>query len=122
MKASHSSQKSYVDQQRKPLEFAAGERIFLRVAPTKGVGRTIKSMKLSPKFVGPYQILRNIGPVAYEIVLPPQLVNLHNVFCVSQLRKYVSNANHILAVDEVQVKENLSFETQPDRIEDQQIK
>jgi len=115
-------QKSYADKRRKPLEFAVGEHVFLRVTPTKGIGRAIKSKKLTPKFVGPYQILKRVGPVAYEVALPPQLANLHNVFHVSQLKKYVSDPSHILAEDEVQVKENLSFEAQPIRIVDQQIK
>jgi len=122
MKSSQSRQKSYADQRRKPLEFAVGDHVFMRVNPTKGVGRTIKSRKLSPKFVGPYQILRKIGPVAYEIALPPQLANLHNVFHVSQLRKYVSDSSHVLEMDEVHIRDNLSFEAQPVRIEDRQIK
>jgi len=65
------------------LEIAARDHEFMRVAPTKSVRRAIKSRKLSPKFIGPYQILRKMGPVAYEIAIPPQLVNLHNVFHVS---------------------------------------
>jgi len=57
MKASHSRQKSYTDKRRKPWEFAVGEHVFLRVALTKVIGRAIKSRKLTPKFVRPYQIL-----------------------------------------------------------------
>jgi len=75
---------------------------------------------LSHKFVGPYQILRKIGPVAYEIALTSQLVNLHNVFHVSQLRKYVPDHSYVLEMDEVRIKDNLSFEAQPVRIEDRQ--
>jgi len=45
--------------------------MFLRVTRTTGVGRALRSKKLSPKFLGPYQITRRIGPVAYEIALPP---------------------------------------------------
>jgi len=60
--------------------------------------------------------------VAYEIALPPHLANLHNVFHVSQLRKYIPDPNHVLEVDNVQIKDNLSFEAKPVRIEDQQSK
>ena len=81
------------------MEFAVGDHVFMRVTPTKGVGRAIKSRKLSPKFVGPCQILRKIRPVAYEIALPLQLANLHNVFHVSQLRKYVPDSSHVLEMD-----------------------
>ena len=73
--------------------------VFMRVTPTKGVGRAINSRKLSLKFVGPYQILRKIRLVAYEIGLPPHIANLHNVFHVSQLKKYVPDRSHVLEMD-----------------------
>jgi len=71
MQASQSRQKAYADRRRKPLEFAVGDHVFLRVTRTIGVGRALRSRKLSPKFLGHYQISRMIGPVAYEIALPP---------------------------------------------------
>jgi len=71
MQASQSRQKAYADRKRRPLEFAAGDHVFMRVTRTTGVGRALRSRKLSPKFLGPYQITRRIGPVAYEIALPP---------------------------------------------------
>ena len=87
MRATQSRQKSYADKRRRPLEFEAGDHVFLRVTPTAGIGRALKSRKLTPRFIGPYQIMRRIGPAAYEMALPPHLGNLHNVFHVSQLRK-----------------------------------
>jgi len=104
MKASHSRQKSYTDKRRKPSEFVVGEHVFFRLTLTKGIGRAIKSRKLTPKFVRPYQIFGKVGRVAYEIALPPQLANLHSVFHVSQQKKYVSDPSLILAMHEVQVK------------------
>jgi len=83
----------------------------LKITPTTGIGRAIKSKKLTPRFIGPYQILRKIGPVAYQISLPPILSNLHNVFHVSQIRKYVSDPSHIIMPDTIQLKDNLTFET-----------
>ena len=83
MQVSQSRQKAYADRRRRPLEFEAEDHVFLRVTRTTGVGRALRSRKLSPKFLGLYQILRRIGPVAYEIALPPQLANLHPVFHVS---------------------------------------
>ncbi|BAT75757.1 hypothetical protein VIGAN_07025100, partial [Vigna angularis var. angularis] len=117
-----SRQKSYADQRRRPLEFAAGDHVFLRVTSTTGVGRALRSRKLSPKFIGPYQILRRIGLVAYEIALPPQLANLHSVFHVSQLRKYVPDPSHIIEIEEIQIREDLSVEVQPVCIEDTKTK
>ncbi|XP_017428774.2 uncharacterized protein LOC108336835 [Vigna angularis] len=122
MKASQSRKKSYADQRRRPLEFAVGNHVFLRVTSTTGVGRALRSRKLSPKFIGPYQILRRIGPVAYEIVLPPQLANLHSVFHVSQLRKYVPDPSHILEIEDIQIREDLSVEVQPVCKEDTKTK
>jgi len=83
VRATQSRQESYADQRRRPLEFEAGDHVFLRVTPTAGIGRALKSRKLTPRFIGPYHITRRIGPVAYEIALPPHLGNLHNVFHVS---------------------------------------
>ena len=71
MQAFQSRQKAYADRRRRPLELAAGDHVFLRVTQTTSVGRALRSRKLSPKFLGPYQIMRRIGPMAYEIALPP---------------------------------------------------
>ena len=67
MRASQSRQKSYADRRRRPLDFEPGDHVLLRISLTTGVGMAIRSKKLSPKFIGPYQILRRIGPVTYEI-------------------------------------------------------
>jgi len=99
-----------------------GEHVFFRVTPFIGLGRIIKSKKVSPKFIGPNQILRRIGLVAYEIALSPPLANIHNIFQASQLRKYVLDPIHILQFDSIQVKENMSFEVKPIRILDSQVK
>jgi len=122
MKATQSCQKSYHDKRRKLLEFQEGDHIFLKVPPTTGVRRAMKSKKLTPRFIGPYQILKKIGPVAYQVALPPFLANLHNVFYVSQLRKYISDPSHVIELDNIQVKDNLTYETSPMRITDKRIK
>ena len=94
----------------------------MKVTPTTGIGRAIKSKKLTPRFIGSYQILRKISPVAYQISLPPILSNLHNIFHVSQLRKYVSDPSHIIMPDTIQLKDNLTFETMSVHIIDKRIK
>jgi len=104
LRATQSRQKSYADKKRRPLEFQEGDHVFLKVTPTTGIGRVMKSKKLTPRFIGPYQILRKIGPVAYQICLPTFLSNLHNVFHVSQLRKYISDPTHVIRPDTVQLK------------------
>nr|KYP56886.1 Transposon Ty3-G Gag-Pol polyprotein [Cajanus cajan] len=122
MKAAQSRQKSYADKRRKPLEFSEGEYVFLKVTPTTGVGRAIKAKKLNPKFIGSYQILKRIGPVAYQIALPSFLSNLHDVFHVSQLRKYIRDSSHVVEMDEVQVRKDLTYEKRPIAVIDHKLK
>ncbi|XP_017420280.1 uncharacterized protein LOC108330300 [Vigna angularis] len=121
MRASQTRQKSYVDRRRRPLEFVVGDHVFLRLTPTS-VGRAIRSRKLSLRFIGLYQILRRVGLVAYEIAIPPQLVNHHLVFHVSQLRKYVLNSYQVLEVKDVHVRNYLSVEVQLVKIVESQTK
>jgi len=122
IRATQSWHKSYADKRRRPPEFEASNHVFLRVTPTTGIERALKSRKLTPRFIGPYQITRQIGPVAYEIALPPHLANLDNVFHVSQLRKYVADPTHVLEQDNVQVRENLTLGVGLVRILDSQVK
>ena len=107
---------------RKALEFQEGDHVFLRVTPMTGVGRASKSKKLTPKFIGPYQISERVRKVAYRVGLPPHLSNLHDVFHVSQLHKYVADPSHVIPRDDVQVRDNLTVETLPVRIEDRKVK
>ncbi|WJX45504.1 hypothetical protein P8452_32379 [Trifolium repens] len=122
MKVAQDRQKSYADRRRRPLEFEAGEHVFLRVTPTTGVERAIKARKLTLKFIGPYQITERIGKVAYRIALPPILSQIHDVFHVSQLRKYVPDPSHVITPDDIQLKENLSFEVPPVKVADRKMK
>ncbi|XP_025640485.1 uncharacterized protein [Arachis hypogaea] len=117
-----SRQKSYADQRRKPLEFEVGVHVFLKVTPTTGVGRAIKTKKLNPRYIGPFEILKRFGPVAYQVTLPPHFSNLHDVFHVSQLRKYTSDAAHVLELESVELEENLTFQVTPLRIDDTSVK
>ena len=65
-----------------------GDKVFLKVSPWRKVLRFGKKGKLSPRFIGPYEVLERIGPVAYRLELSPELANLHDVFHVFMLRKY----------------------------------
>ncbi|KAA0043088.1 ty3-gypsy retrotransposon protein [Cucumis melo var. makuwa] len=112
MLAAQSRQKSYADVRRKDLEFDVGDMVFLKVATVKGVLRFEKKGKLSPRFVGPFEILEQIGPVAYRLALPPSLSAVHDVFHVSMLRKYVADPTHVMDFEPLQLSENLSFEEQ----------
>ena len=82
----------------------------------------LKFHKLTPRFIGPFEILKHGSPVAYQVALPPSLSNLHSVFHISQLKKYVHDLSHVIELDNVQMKENLTYEAQPLRIDDRMVK
>ena len=67
-----------------------GDWVFLKLSPWKGVVRFGKRGKLSPRYIGPYEIIERVGSLAYRLALPPELARIHNVFHVSMLRKYIS--------------------------------
>ncbi|KAA0035618.1 pol protein [Cucumis melo var. makuwa] len=117
-----SRQKSYVDVRRKDLGFDVGDLVFLKVAPMKCVLRFEKKGKLSPRFVGPFEILERIGPVAYRLVLPPSFSTMHDVFHVSMLKKYVAYPTHVVHFEPLQIKENLSYEEYPVEILAREVK
>ena len=94
----------------------------MKVTPTTRIGRVMKSKKLTPQFIGPYQILRKTGLFAYQICLPPFLSNLHNVFHVSQLRKYIFDQSHVIRPGIVQLKDNLTFDAIPILIMHKKVK
>ncbi|WMV24807.1 hypothetical protein MTR67_018192 [Solanum verrucosum] len=87
LKMTQSRQKSYADVRRRDLEFDVHDWVYLKISPMKGVMRFHKKGKLSPRYVGPHQILRSIGKVAYELDLPNELASVHPVFHVSMLKK-----------------------------------
>ena len=107
LRAAQSRQKSWADTKRRPLEFRAGDHVFLRISPTKGVIRFGNRGKLSPRYIGPFEILDRVGDVAYRLALPPSLEGIHNVFHISQLRKYVKDESHILNHSELELQLSL---------------
>ena len=68
---------------RRPLEFEVGDHVFLKVIPKRGVVRFGKRGKLSPRFIGPFEILERIGTVAYRLALPLSMLGVHEVFHIS---------------------------------------
>ncbi|KAL0549529.1 hypothetical protein IC582_014014 [Cucumis melo] len=95
---------------------------FLKVAPMKGVLRFEKRGKLSPRFVGPFEILERIGPIAYRLALPPSLSTVHDVFHVSMLTKYVPDPSHVVDYEPLEIDENLSYTEQPVEVLAREVK
>ena len=89
LKVAQSRQKSYIDKLRKPLEFSVGDHVYLRVSPARGVQRFGTKGKLVPRYIGPYEIIKECGPLAYRMRLPSQLAAVHDVFHISQLKRCV---------------------------------
>jgi hypothetical protein len=87
LKTAQSRQKSYADPKRRDVSFEAGEHVYLKVSPLRGTKRFHIRGKLSPRYVGPYPIVKRVGKVAYKLELPPELTGVHPVFHVSQLQK-----------------------------------
>ena len=91
-------------------------KVFLKIAPMKGVMRFGKKGKLSPRFIGPFEILERVGDLAYRLALPPNLSSVQNVFHVSMLRKYMFYPMHVLSYDPLKIREDLTFKEQHERI------
>ncbi|XP_070020625.1 uncharacterized protein [Nicotiana sylvestris] len=98
-----------------------GERVLLWVSPMKGVMRFGKRGKLSSRFIGPFEVLRQVGEVAYKFALPPSLAGVHPVFHVSMLCRYHSDLSHALDFISVQLDKDLSYVEEPMAILDRQV-
>ena len=96
--------------------------MFLKISPTRGVIRFGSREKLSPRFIGPFDIVEQVGPGAYRLALPPSLEGVHDVFHVSQLRRHVRDDKHVLDRSELALGSDLSYEGQPIAIIDRQEK
>ena len=111
--AAQSRQKSYADVRRRPLEFEVGDHVFLKVMPKRGVVRFGKCGKLSPRFIGPFEILERVGIVAYRLALSPSMSGVHEVFHVSMLRKYIPDLAHVVDWGQIEVDKDGTFEEGP---------
>ncbi|KAK2403898.1 putative mitochondrial protein [Trifolium repens] len=122
LKVAQSRQKSYADRKRRPLEFQEGDHVFLRVTPKLGLRGAFKTKKLCPRFIGPYQILRRVGPVAYQLALPPSMAGLHDMFHVSQLRKYIPDPYRPVELEQIDLQPDLTYQPDPVRIVERDAK
>ena len=78
--------------------------------PKRGVVRLGKRGKLSPRFIGPFEILERVGTIAYRLALPPSMSSVHEVFHVSMLRRYTPNPAHVVDWGEIEVDTDGTFE------------
>ncbi|XP_075489502.1 uncharacterized protein LOC142528344 [Primulina tabacum] len=107
LKAAQDRQKSWADLKKRPVEFNVGEKAYVKVSPMRGVVRFSKGGKLNPRYVGPFEILEKVGTLACRLALPPNMSRIHNVFHVSQLRRYIPDPSHVLEVEPLLTEGNL---------------
>ena len=91
------------------MEYSVGDKVFLKISPWKGIVRFGNYRKLSSHFIGPYEIVERIRPVAYRLALPLELSQVHDVFHVSILKKYRSDPSHVLKQQPIELREDLSY-------------
>ncbi|GJR32921.1 putative reverse transcriptase domain-containing protein [Tanacetum coccineum] len=122
LKAAQDRQKSYAGHRRKPLEFSVGDKVLLKVSPRKGVVRFGKRSKLSPRYVGPFEVVERVGPGAYRLRLPQELVDIHDISHVSNLKKCLPDVNLHVPLEEVKIDDKPYFVEEPMEIMDREVK
>ncbi|GKD09510.1 putative reverse transcriptase domain-containing protein [Tanacetum coccineum] len=122
LKAACDCQKSYADKKRKPLEFSVGDYVLFKVWPWKGVVRFMQKGKLAPRFVGPFEIIEKVGPLAYRLDLPEELDDVHDTFHMSNLKKCLADPTLQVPLDEIQVDAKLNFVEEPVEILEREFK
>ncbi|GJW81283.1 putative reverse transcriptase domain-containing protein [Tanacetum coccineum] len=117
-----SRQKSYSDRRLKLLEFEVGDMVLLKVSPWKGVVRFGKHEKLSPRYIGPFKIVARVGPVAYTLEFPKELKGIHSTFHVSNLKKYLTEGDVVVPMEEIQLDDKLHMIEELVEIVDKEVK
>ncbi|GKF00844.1 hypothetical protein Tco_0027767 [Tanacetum coccineum] len=122
LKAARDRQKSYADKRRKLLEFSVCDYVLLKVSHWKGVVCFRKKGKLAPRFVGHFEIIEKVGPVAYRLDLHEELDGVHDMFHVSNLKKCLADPTLQAPLDEIQVDAKLNFIEEPVEILEKELK
>ena len=104
------------------MEYNVREKVFLKVSPWKEILRFGRHGKLSPRYIGPYEIFERIGLLAYRLALPRELSSIHDVFHMSMLRWYWSDPRHIIQEPEIEISKKLTYVEEPIEILDRKVK
>ena len=111
-----------MDLHRRDIEYVVGDKVFLKVSQWKEILRFGKHGKLSSRYIGPYEVIERVGPLAYKLALPPELSQIHNAFHVSMLRRYRSDPRHVLRESEMEITEKLTYVEEPIEILGREIR
>jgi hypothetical protein len=113
LKVAQSRHKSYADRRQRELSFKIGDFVYLKVSPMRGLKWFQVIGKLTPRFIGPFKILERNGEVAYQLELPSQLSMLHDMFHVSQLKKYLRVLEEQVPLEDLVTGEDLVYKSTP---------
>ncbi|XP_069148197.1 uncharacterized protein [Solanum lycopersicum] len=122
LSTANSLQKLYANNRKRALEFKVGHQVYLKISPIKGVMRFGKKGKLSPRYIGPYEVLQQVGNVDYKSQLSKDLASVHPLFYLSMFKKFLGDLTSILLVEGLGVDEILSYAKVPIEILDPQVK
>jgi hypothetical protein len=117
LKAAKSHQESYANKRHRPLEFEAGDHVYLRVSPMKGMERFGMKEKLAPCYIRPFPILRKCRPMAYKLELPPSLAGVLDIFHVSQLKKCLKAPIDVVLPEVTLLEADLTYLEHPIKIQ-----
>jgi hypothetical protein len=109
LKVAQDRKKIYADKNRTHKDFKVGDHVFLKVKDNRSSLKLGNCSKLVARYCGPFEILERIGPVAYMIELPTSM-NIHNVFHVSLIKKYIPDHNHVIDYNVIQVEQEGSLQ------------
>jgi hypothetical protein len=98
------------------LSFEVGDFVYLKVSPMTGLRHFKVRGKLALRFIRPFKILEKRGEVAYQLELPPQLSDVHDVIHVSQLKKCPRVPEEQIPMEDLDAKEDLSYQEYPVKI------
>nr|GEZ27660.1 putative reverse transcriptase domain, ribonuclease H-like domain, aspartic peptidase domain protein [Tanacetum cinerariifolium] len=113
LQAARDRQRNYANVRQKPLEFQGGDRVMIKILPRKVIIRFKKRGKLNLRYIGPFKILKRIGPVAYKLELPEELNNVYKTFYISNLKKCLSDESLIIPMKELKLDDKLNFVEEP---------
>nr|GEV82880.1 putative reverse transcriptase domain-containing protein [Tanacetum cinerariifolium] len=97
-------------------------RFWQSMQSALGVIRFEKRGKLNPRYIGPFKIVKRIGPVAYTLELPEELSNVHSTFYVSNIKKCISDESFVIPMKELRLDDKLNFVEEPIEIMDREVK
>jgi hypothetical protein len=109
-RVTQSRQKSYADHWRRELSFEVGDFVYLKVPPMRGLRCFKVRGTLAPRFIGPFKVLKKRGEVVYQLELPAQLSDVHDVFLVPQLKKCLRVPKEQIPMEDLDGKEDISYQ------------